>query len=173
MYCQVNIHTSTALVQPQQILVNHHFTTNTLYLNSTLIPKGKSVAGVLQSMHYNAVKNEKAETSCRRLFLSAVIQRTHCSCSNNPCRTQKALVSCQHQSSLPEQGRDFQFLGQQWVSKAKAQGGWSCPASPSPMGLPSRPRAQTHIPAGGEGSMQPQLQEWGWGARRQFMALSA
>lgn len=39
---------------------------------------------------------------------------------------------------------DFQFLQQQWMSKAKAQGGWSCPASPSPTGLPSKPSTDPH-----------------------------
>lgn len=42
--------------------------------------------------------------------------------------------------------------------------------APAPRGSPCAPRAQTHIPGGGEGGTQPQLQEWGWGAVRLCMA---
>lgn len=100
----------------------------------------------------HTVKHEKAENLCRRLCLSAAIHRTHCSC-RNPCRTQKALASCQHQSSLPQQGRDSQFLQHQWVSITS--GRMELPSQPQPHGAP----LQTQSP------VQPT-----WGERGQHAA---
>lgn len=125
------IYTATALVRPQQILVNHHFTTSTLYLNTSLISEGKSVPRVLQNTHVwesRKLVQKTFSTSCN---------------TQNPLQLQKPSKDPKGPRELlhHEQSRDFQFLRQQWLSKAKAQGGWGCPASPtpSPMGLPPNP----------------------------------
>lgn len=67
-------------------------------------------------------------------------------------RTQKTLGSCQHQSSLPEQGRDFQSLGQQWVSKATlGLGRMELPSQPRPHRAPLQTQSPDPHTWGGRG----------------------
>ena len=129
---QMNVRADTASVQPQQILVNHHFTTSTSYLNTILNSEGKSMPRVLQNMHaysiQSSIRKRKAgsEDVFHQLQYAKLIALAETLAG--PERRMWAL------SSMSRVVISNSYHSRGWA-KPRIREDASCPASPSPTGL--------------------------------------
>lgn len=70
-------------------------------------------------------------------------------------KTQKALVSCQHQSSLPEQSRRFPILTTAVDEQSQGSGRMELPSQPQPHGAPLQTQRRPPYLGGGRAACSP------------------